>query len=133
MQQPCSMLPLVTEMASTTNLNIKSYNGTDSEDIILWLKEMTMCQQIFGWDELTEKRMIIVHLKGDARAWMAEFLNEKDYEISTQVLKTELQRDFYQRAGQMSHCQASSMHGHQKIEKNLKPFYESLQSLHQKE
>ncbi|KRH93031.1 hypothetical protein M153_17150001, partial [Pseudoloma neurophilia] len=64
--------------------------------------------------------------------WMAEFLNEKDYEISTQVLKTELQRDFYQRAGQMSHCHASSMYRHQKIEKNLKPFYEPLQSLHQK-
>ncbi|KRH92576.1 transposable element, partial [Pseudoloma neurophilia] len=81
-------------MGSTTNLNIKSYNGIDTEDIILWLEEMTMCQQIFRWDELSEKRMIIVHLKGDARAWMAKFLNEKGYEISTQVLKTELQKRF---------------------------------------
>ncbi|KRH93228.1 hypothetical protein M153_12640001538 [Pseudoloma neurophilia] len=94
MQQPSSISLLVTDMTSTTNLNIKSYNPIDSEDIILWLKEITMCQQIFGWDELTEKRMIIVHLKDDARARMAEFLNEKGYEISTQVLKTELQKRF---------------------------------------
>lgn len=56
------------DMASPINFNIRSFSGTEKEDIILWLKEIRMYRQIFRWDG---ERNIHSSSRGNAHVWFS--------------------------------------------------------------
>ncbi|KRH92034.1 putative transposable element [Pseudoloma neurophilia] len=88
-----SLLPF-SDMASPTGSNITPFNGKEDEDITLWLKEIAMCSKVLGWNEEVERRAIIMNLRGEARSWVAEYLNGAGYDIETKLLVHELRQRF---------------------------------------
>ncbi|KRH93336.1 pol polyprotein, partial [Pseudoloma neurophilia] len=85
---------LCSNMASTANYNIKTFSGDDNEDIILWLKELHMCSQLFRWDNEYEKQILIIHLKGEARSWAAEYLSDHNFNVDLITFVAELRKRF---------------------------------------
>ncbi|KRH94111.1 hypothetical protein M153_3810006773 [Pseudoloma neurophilia] len=53
-----------------------------------------MLSQLFRWDHELEKRLLIIHLKGEARSWVAEYLSEKNFNVELITLVTEVRKRF---------------------------------------